>query len=83
MVVDSNGVAIPDEQVFLANSLSNLQQGNVLSSKWTDNKGFVFFIDLLPLFYWYGVEHWNDYGGAQVWAGYEHIVTLVVNSPKP
>ena len=81
-VVDSNGVAMPDQQIFLANSLPNLKQGNYLTSGWTDSRGLIFFIDLLPLHYWFGAEHWNDYGGGQVWAGYEHIVTFVLNSPE-
>jgi len=82
-VVDSNGFAIPEEQVFLAISLQNLTTGIYISEGWTNEQGVVFFADLLPLHYWYDTEHWEDYGGAQVWAGVEHIVTLRVTTPQP
>jgi hypothetical protein len=82
-VVDSNGVSLKDQQVFLAKSLSDLEKGNYISNKWTDSKGIVYYSDLLPLHYWYGTEYWVEYGGAQVWAGIEHIVTLRVVHNKP
>jgi len=82
-VVDTNGVAIIGEQVYLATSLANLQNGIYISNNWTNDNGVVWFSNLLPLHYWYDTEHWEDYGGAQVWAGIEHIVTLRVNTPQP
>ena len=82
-VIDSNGNIIPDEQVFLATSYQDLQKGNYFKSKYTDFRGEVFFMDLQPIYYWYDTEHWEDYGGAQVYAGIEHLVTLVVNTPQP
>ncbi len=82
-VVDSNGNIVTDEQVFLATSYQDLQTGNWFISKYTDFRGEVFFMDLQPIYYWYDTEHWEDYGGAQVYAGIEHLVTLWVNTPQP
>lgn len=82
-VMDSNGDIIVNEQVMLAASFQDLQEGNYLGNAWTDLNGEVLFMDLAPRFYWYDTENWEDYGAAQVYAGIEHFVILWVNTPQP
>lgn len=82
-VMDANGNVLPYEQVFLASSYQNLRNEEYLMTGWTDEKGEVLFMNLLPAFYWYDTQHWEDYGAAQVWAGIEHYVILWVNTPQP
>lgn len=82
-VMDTNGGLIVGEQVFLATSYENLKAKNYIGNKWTDNEGEVLFPGLVPAYYWYDTEHWEDYGAVQVYAGIEHFVTLWVNTPQP
>ncbi|MFH1297888.1 MAG: hypothetical protein ABIJ04_11570 [Bacteroidota bacterium] len=82
-VMDTNGNVVVGEQVYLATSYQNLQTGNYIGNKWTDQNGEVLFMDLTPIYYWYDTEHWEDYGAVQVYAGIEHFVILWVNTPQP
>ncbi|TSA25733.1 MAG: carboxypeptidase regulatory-like domain-containing protein [Bacteroidetes bacterium] len=82
-VMDSNGEVVVGEQVYLATSYQNLQSGTYIGNKWTDQNGNVLFTDLVPGVYWYDTEHWEDYGAVQVYAGFDHMVILWVNTPQP
>jgi hypothetical protein len=78
----TTGALVTNEQIFLATSLSNLQQGIYLGSGWTGTTGNVFFRDLTPGYYYYGAEHWNDCGAIKVMAGDDFFVNFYVISPK-
>jgi hypothetical protein len=76
------GYTIPNELVFLASSLENLKNGIYITTGWTNAIGQIYFGNLPPAYYYYDTADWEDYGGAQVYAGIDHYVTLYVNTPQ-
>lgn len=67
--------------IYLATSKENLDNKIYQSSGWLDANGSMIFRDLLPTYYWYRVEGWNDNGAAEVFAGVDASVILWLNSP--
>jgi hypothetical protein len=68
-------------QIYLATSRENLENKIYEATGWTDNNGSKIFRELLPKYYWYCVEGWDDYGAAEVFNGYDGSVFLWLNSP--
>jgi hypothetical protein len=68
--------------IYLATSKENLDNKIYESSGWLDANGSKIFRDLLPKYYWYCVEGWDDYGASQVYAGLDASVILWLNSPS-
>lgn len=77
----STGTVVANEQVYLATSLYNLMHGIYIRTAWTNSLGQVYFADLTPMFYYYDTEHWEDYGGTMIYAGFDFYVHLYVNTP--
>ena len=75
------GLPINNEQVYLATSFTNMKQGIYFRDAWTNALGTVYFTNLSPLVYYYDTKNWQDWGAAQVYAGYDHYVYLFVNTP--
>jgi hypothetical protein len=69
-------------QVHLATTRENLENQVYVSSGYVDNNGSVIFRELLPNYYWYGVDGWADYGAAEVFNGYDGSVILWLNTPS-
>jgi len=68
--------------IYLATSKENLDNKIYVTSGWLDSNKSKIFRDLLPTYYWYGVEGWDDYGAAEVYAGVDGSVILWLNSPS-
>lgn len=68
--------------IYLALSKANLDNKIYERSYWLDANGSVIFRDLLPKFYWYRVEGWDDFGAIQVNAGLDASVILWLNTPS-
>jgi hypothetical protein len=75
------GSFIVNEQINLATSFSDLQQGVAIRKAWTNTEGQVYFGELAPGFYYYKALSWNDYGGIMVYAGSDFYTHLYVNTP--
>ena len=75
------GSLVVNEQVYLATSYYNLTHGIYLRTAWTNIAGQVYFGDLDPGYYYYDTEHWEDYGGTLLYAGFDFYVHLYVNTP--
>jgi hypothetical protein len=71
-----------DKQIGLATSRENLENKIYEATGYTNNNGSVIFRELLPKYYWYGIEGWSDYGAAEVFTGYDGSVILWLNSPS-
>jgi hypothetical protein len=69
--------------IYLATSKANLDNKIYQNTGWLDTNGSKIFRDLLPTYYWYKVEGWDDYGAAEVYAGVDASVILWLNSPSP
>lgn len=69
-------------EIYLATSKENLDNKIYESFGWLDANGSKIFRDLLPKYYWYRVEGWDDYGASQVYAGLDASVILWLNSPS-
>ena len=68
--------------IYLATSKENLDNKIYIATGWLSSNGSKIFRDLLPTYYWYGVEGWDDYGAAEVYAGVDGSVILWLNSPS-
>jgi len=68
--------------IYIATSKENLDNKIYQNSGWLDANGSKIFRDLLPTYYWYRVEGWDDYGAAEVYAGVDASVILWLNSPS-
>jgi hypothetical protein len=68
--------------IYIATSKENLDNTIYQSSGWLDANRSTIFRDLLPAYYWYRVEGWDDYGAAEVFAGVDASVILWLNSPS-
>ena len=68
--------------IYLATSKENLDNKIYIATGWLSSNGSKIFRDLLPTYYWYGVEGWDDYGAAEVYAGVDASVILWLNSPS-
>jgi len=68
--------------IYLATSKENMDNKIYESSGWLDANGSKIFRDLLPKYYWYRVEGWNDVGASAVYAGFDESVILWLNSPS-
>lgn len=79
--VKDNGPSA-DLQVRLATTRENLEKQVYVSSGYVDGNGSVIFRELLPNYYWYGVDGWDDYGAVEVFSGYDGSVILWLNTPS-
>ena len=68
--------------IYLATSKENLDNKIYQNTGWLDTNDSKIFRDLLPTYYWYKVEGWDDYGAAEVYAGVDASVILWLNSPS-
>jgi hypothetical protein len=68
--------------IYIATSKENLDNQIYQSSGWLDGNGSKIFRDLLPKYYWYRIDGWDDYGAAEVFAGVDASVILWLNSPS-
>lgn len=68
--------------IYLATSKANLDNNIYQNTGWLDTNGSQIFRNLLPTYYWYKVEGWDDYGAAEVYAGVDSSVILWLNSPS-
>jgi hypothetical protein len=68
--------------IYLATSKKNLDNKIYVTSGWLNSNGSKIFRDLLPTYYWYCVEGWDDYGAAEVYTGVDASVILWLNSPS-
>jgi hypothetical protein len=68
--------------IYLATSKENLDNKIYVTSGWLNSNGSKIFRDLLPTYYWYCVEGWDDYGAAEVYTGVDASVILWLNSPS-
>lgn len=75
------GLPIINEQVFLATSYANMQQGIYYATAFTDYNGMAFFGGISPAFYWYDTQDWQDWGAVKTVAGIDQYVFLYVNTP--
>jgi len=75
------GLPIINEQVYLATSYANMQQGVYVATGWTDYNGMVFFGGISPATYWYDTQDWQDWGAVRTFAGVDQYVFLYVNTP--
>lgn len=75
------GLPIINEQVYLATSYANMQQGVYVATGWTDYNGMVFFGGISPATYWYDTQDWQDWGAVKTFAGVDQYVFLYVNTP--
>jgi len=80
----TNGVlpTNPPVTIYLATSKSNLDNKIYVSTGYLNSGGSIIFRDLLPKYYWYKVEGWDDYGASDVYAGIDESVILWLNSPS-
>jgi hypothetical protein len=76
----ASGAIMPNVQINLAYSLSNLKDKVYYRSAWTNDKGQVYFGDLAPLFYFYNAEGYDDYGAVQIYAGNDFYVHYYPNT---
>jgi len=68
--------------IYIATSKANLDNNIYQNTGWLDTNDSKIFRDLLPTYYWYKVEGWDDYGAAEVYAGVDASVILWLNSPS-
>jgi hypothetical protein len=80
-VISSQYGAVAWENVHLATSVANLQAHAYLQTAMTSDSGYVKFDSLAPGMYWYGTEHWDDYGAVDVYYNIDTHVVLWVNTP--
>jgi len=73
------GLPIVNEQVYLATSYANMQQGIYFATAWTDLNGVAYFGELPPLTLWYDTQHWQNWGAIRIFAGVDQYVFLYVN----
>jgi hypothetical protein len=67
--------------IYLATSKANMDSKIYVTSGWLDANGSKIFRDLLPQYYWYRVEGYDDCGAAEVYAGVDASVILWLYSP--
>jgi hypothetical protein len=82
MSKDSLGSITTPIAIYIATSKENLDNHIYQASGWLDANMSKIFRDLLPTYYWYRVEGWDDYGAAEVYAGVDVSVILWLNSPS-
>jgi hypothetical protein len=75
-------ISVTPIAIYLASSKANLDNKIYETSGWLDANGSKIFRDLLPTYYWYRVEGWDDYGAAEVYAGVDASVILWLNTPS-
>jgi hypothetical protein len=81
-VIDSVGTPMVSSMAAISTSRQNELRGIYTNTGWTDGSGNVFFVDLVPGYYWYGVPGWKNFGAIQVYAGLDQYVYLLLNSPN-
>jgi len=69
-------------QIHIALSKADLDNKIYVSSGWLSTNGSILFGNLLPKYYWYQVDGWNDFGAAEVFAGVDASVILWLNTPS-
>jgi hypothetical protein len=82
IAMTKDGVAAINTPIYLASSKENLDVHVYEASGWLDANRSKIFRDLLPKYYWYRVEGWDDYGAAEVYSGVDASVILWLNSPS-
>jgi hypothetical protein len=82
VAMDSTGSYVPNIQINLAKSVDELKNHTYITKDWTNEKGAVIFHDLLPGYYWFSTDGWDDYGSARVFTGIDHYVVLWLNNPE-
>ncbi len=82
MTKDSLGSVPTPMAIYIATSKENLDNNIYQASGWLNANMSKIFRDLLPTYYWYRVEGWDDYGAAEVYAGVDVSVILWLNSPS-
>ena len=75
------GLPIPNLQINLATSFSDLKAGVYIKSAWTDAMGLVYFGNLTPLYYFYGSQLYDDYGALHIYAGNDFYAHYYPNTP--
>lgn len=81
-VLGPDGNPLPPEQhVVLASSFDNMKNKIYVKDGWTDESGYIKFIELAPGWYWYGVEGWQEFSAAKLYSGVDHHVVLWVHTP--
>jgi len=78
---NSDGTPYAIGHVYLATSYQNLQNGVYATEGWTDDSGYIKFLNLAPGWCWYKAEGYNDVGATKVDAGNDYHVILWLNSP--
>jgi hypothetical protein len=68
-------------KICLASSKENLENKIYLYTNWADANVSTIFRNLVPTYYWYGVEGWADYGAVEVYAGVDASVIIWLNTP--
>jgi len=76
-----SGLPIVNEQVYLATSYANMQQGIYYATGWTDFNGMAYFGEISPATFWYDTQDWQDWGAVRTFAGVDQYVFLYVNTP--
>jgi hypothetical protein len=69
------------EKVYIATSLPNLMGHIYVQETMTSDSGYAKFDTLAPGMYWYGTEHWADYGAVDVFFNIDIHAILWVNTP--
>lgn len=68
------------QRVVLATSFDNMKNKVFVNEGWTNESGYVKFIELAPGWYWYGVEGWKEFSATQLYSGVDHHVVLWVHT---
>lgn len=74
-------VPLAGAHVYLASSYGDLLGGAYVSEGWTDDSGYIKWMNLAPGWYWYKAEGWDDVGATEIDAGNDYHVILWLNSP--
>ncbi len=69
------------EKVYISTSLANMMAHIYVQETMTSDSGYAKFDSLAPGMYWYGAEHWADYGAVDVFLNIDTHVILWVNTP--
>ena len=67
--------------IYLATSKQNMDNKIYVCTGWLDGNGSKIFRELLPGYYWYRIDGWDDCGAAEVYAGVDASVILWLYSP--
>ena len=78
----STGVSLMDTPIYLATSKEDLDNQVYAINSTLDANGIRQFRDLVPKYYWYKVQGWDDIGAVEVFAGTDESVIIYLNSPS-